>query len=69
MNVNETCTVICKKKVDPKTAKFINKRIRERYQIHMLIDNLPTARKLESKNKDIHMYATAFELGRILVSS
>ena len=65
MKKNESCKALCAPVTIPaKDAKFINKRIAERYQYNWFVDGLPAARPMkDAKTKETY-YNAGFELGR-----
>lgn len=66
MGTNETCKALCEeKKFDQRSAKFVNNRITQSYNINWLVDGLPGARRLEDPFTKELFSSPGFPLGRI----
>ena len=60
--MNQTCQALCDASVDAESAKFINKRIQEDYNINWLVDGLPAAEmKQEEQTGEIF-----YDMGSVL---
>ena len=66
MAQNETCKALCKeKKFDKRSAKFVNKRIWQNYNLNWLVDGLPAALTFEDPlTKELYS-RPGFPLGKI----
>lgn len=62
MGKNETCKRLCDVTFPPKDAKFVNKRIKQNYNLNWNIDGLPAAQKMADANGQI-FYSPGFLLG------
>lgn len=66
MAKNETCKRLCDvKKFDPRKAKFVNRRIRQNYNINWLIDGLPAATLNKDEVEKVEFYSQGFPLGEV----
>ncbi|KKY17739.1 putative endosomal integral membrane protein [Phaeomoniella chlamydospora] len=66
MGKNETCKSLCEeKKFDQRSAKFVNRRIWENYNLNWLIDGLPAAQLNEDPQTGELFSSPGFPLGRI----
>lgn len=67
MAKNETCKSLCEvKKFDPRKAKFVNRRIRQNYNINWLIDGLPAATLNKDEVEKVEFYSQGFPLGEVV---
>jgi transmembrane 9 superfamily member 2/4 len=66
MAQNETCKALCEeKKFDKRSAKFVNKRIWQSYNLNWLVDGLPAGQTLQDPLTK-ELYSTqGFPLGKI----
>jgi transmembrane 9 superfamily protein 2/4 len=66
MAQNESCKALCdEKSFDKRSAKFVNKRIWQSYNLNWLVDGLPAAQTLEDPlTKELYSSA-GFPLGKI----
>jgi transmembrane 9 superfamily member 2/4 len=63
MAQNETCKVLCDKKFDARSAKFVNRKIWQGYDVNWLIDGLPAAQLLEDTQTGELFRSPGFPLG------
>lgn len=64
MAQNETCKALCDtKKFDARSAKFVNRKIWQGYDINWLIDGLPAAQLLEDVVSKESFWSPGFPLG------
>ncbi|KAI9793768.1 MAG: hypothetical protein M1833_000660 [Piccolia ochrophora] len=66
MGQNETCKVLCEaKKFDMKSAKFVNKRIAQNFNVNLLVDGLPAGQLIQDTATKTEFYSPGFSLGRV----
>lgn len=66
MAKNETCKALCdEKKLDQRSAKFVNRRIWQNYNLNWLVDGLPAAQLNEDPQTGELFSMPGFPLGRI----
>lgn len=65
MGVNETCKVLCEEKFDQRSAKFVNRRIWQSYNLNWLIDGLPAGQPYTDPSTDTDFTLRGFPLGSI----
>src|SRR3984885_10102235 len=66
MAQNESCKALCaEKSFDKRSAKFVNKRIRQSYNLNWLVDGLPAAQTLEDPLTRESYSSPGFPLGKI----
>lgn len=65
MAQNESCKVLCEKKVDPKRARFINHKIGHGYEVNFLVDGLPAAQEFKDPLADSTFWRPGFPLGAL----
>ncbi|KAI9706124.1 MAG: hypothetical protein M1836_005530 [Candelina mexicana] len=66
MAQNESCKAVCEeKKFDQRSAKFVNRRIKQNYNINWLIDGLPAGEPLEDIETHEQFVSPGLPLGRI----
>ncbi|KAI9737434.1 MAG: transmembrane 9 super member 2 [Cirrosporium novae-zelandiae] len=67
MAKNETCKAVCTdvKKFDQRSAKFVNRRIWQNYNLNWLIDGLPAAQLMTDSQTKSEYYSPGFFLGSI----
>jgi transmembrane 9 superfamily member 2/4 len=64
MAQNETCKALCEtKKFDARSAKFVNRKIWQGYDVNWLIDGLPAAQLLEDSQSGAKFWSPGFPLG------
>ncbi|KAJ5621638.1 hypothetical protein N7528_006421 [Penicillium herquei] len=64
MGQDETCKSICgEAKFDARSAKFVNRRISQGYNINWLVDGLPAAQLNKDENTNTQFYSPGFSLG------
>lgn len=65
MLVNEECKQLCKStvKLTKEQSRLLNKRIRDAYHVHLLIDNLPCATKFKLLDTQQEQYEHGYRLG------
>ncbi|KAI9847560.1 MAG: hypothetical protein M1837_002134 [Sclerophora amabilis] len=65
MAENETCKALCEEvKFDAQSAKFVNRRIWQDYNINLIIDGLPAGQLSEDLMTHEQFYSPGFALGR-----
>ena len=65
MAVNETCKPVCGEiKFDARSAKFVNRRIMQSYNINWLVDGLPAAQRNLETVTQTEFYSPGFSLGQ-----
>ncbi|KAK9378337.1 uncharacterized protein V2V93DRAFT_376388 [Kockiozyma suomiensis] len=62
---NDTCKTLCTQNFESRASKFVNRRIRQDYQLNWLIDGLPAARVKYDEATSSQFYSVGFELGSI----
>lgn len=66
MAQNETCKALCEeKKFDQRSAKFVNSRITQSYNLNWLVDGLPAAQTLEDPLTQELYSSPGFPLGKV----
>lgn len=66
MGQNETCKVACKSsQFDERSAKFVNSRIQEAYNVNLLVDGLPAAELREDPLTHERFSSPGFPLGKV----
>ncbi|KAL1954748.1 hypothetical protein VTO42DRAFT_748 [Malbranchea cinnamomea] len=66
LNRNETCRSVCGEVTfDPRSAKFVNRKIWQGYNVHWLIDGLPAAQVNVDTSTGEEFYTPGFLLGSI----
>ncbi|MCJ1364852.1 hypothetical protein MMC16_003969 [Acarospora aff. strigata] len=66
MAKNETCKALCaEKKYAQRSAKFVNKRIFQSYNMNWLIDGLPAAERITDPTTNTEYYRPGFALGTV----
>jgi transmembrane 9 superfamily member 2/4 len=64
MAQNETCKALCdSKKFDARSAKFVNRKIWQGYEVNWLVDGLPAAQLLEDDQSEEPFWSPGFPLG------
>jgi transmembrane 9 superfamily protein 2/4 len=64
MAQNESCKALCEeKKFDQRSAKFVNRRIGQGYNLNWLIDGLPAGQLTEDELTKTRFYSQGFALG------
>ena len=67
MRVNETCKASCDEVTIPgRDAIFVNRRIRQQYNINWLIDGLPAAERYRDNTNGEDFYLPGFSIGRVV---
>ncbi|KAI9833730.1 MAG: hypothetical protein M1819_003463 [Sarea resinae] len=67
MAENETCKALCEeKKFDQRSAKFINRRIWQSFNLNWLIDGLPAGQRILDPITNTVFYSHGFSLGSIV---
>lgn len=62
---NETCKALCEsKKFDARSAKFVNRKIWQGYDVNWLVDGLPAAQLLEDAQSLELFWSPGFPLGQ-----
>ncbi|KAN0064704.1 Transmembrane 9 superfamily member 2 [Thecaphora frezii] len=62
---NDVCREICRVRVTPEEASFINARIREEYAVNWMVDGLPVAESRKEVKTHEEFLSTGFALGRL----
>ena len=63
---NESCKALCdEQKFDPRSAKFVNRRISQNYKINWLIDGLPAGQTYTDPSTNTDFILRGFPLGQI----
>ena len=66
MGKDETCKSLCNPVTfDPDSAKFVNQRIRQTYDLNWLIDGLPAGQLLEDEITKTKFFQPGFPLGQV----
>ena len=66
MGKNETCKALCQEvTIDQKSAKFVNRRIWQNYNINWLIDGLPAGQPYTDSTTETDFTLRGFPLGEI----
>ena len=66
MKQNESCKALCdEQKFDPRSAKFVNRRISQSYKINWLIDGLPAGQTYTDPSTNTDFTLRGFPLGQI----
>lgn len=66
MMKNETCKKLCdKQKIDQKSAKFVNRRIWQHYNLNWLIDGLPAGQPYTDPSTNTDFTLRGFPLGTV----
>lgn len=66
MMVNESCKALCtEQKIEGKSAKFVNRRIWQNYNLNWLIDGLPAGTLYTDPSTDTDFTLRGFPLGNI----
>lgn len=65
MRVNETCKVLCDASFDQRSAKFVNRRIWQNYNLNWLIDGLPAGQPYTDPSTNTDFTLRGFPLGSI----
>jgi transmembrane 9 superfamily protein 2/4 len=63
---NETCKAVCDEQtLEPRDAKFVNKRIWQNYNLNWLVDGLPAGQPYLDPTTNTEYYQPGFALGEI----
>ena len=63
---NETCKAVCDEQIlEPRDAKFVNKRIWQNYNLNWLIDGLPAGQPYLDPTTNTEYYQPGFALGEV----
>lgn len=65
MMENETCKALCDKSFDQKSAKFVNRRIWQNYNLNWLIDGLPAGQPYTDPSTNTDFTLRGFPLGMV----
>ena len=66
MGVNETCKALCEEqKFDQRSAKFVNRRIWQNYNLNWLIDGLPAGQPYTDPSTSTDFTLRGFPLGMV----
>ena len=67
MGVNETCKAVCDEQtLEPRDAKFVNRRIWQNYNLNWLIDGLPAGQRYRDPQTGGEFYQPGFALGEVV---
>ncbi|KAF2088553.1 endosomal P24A protein-like protein [Saccharata proteae CBS 121410] len=68
MGINDTdCRAVCREQTfRAEDAKFVNKRIKQNYNLNWLIDGLPAGQLKHDPNDNTNFYSPGFSLGSVL---
>ncbi|XP_039684154.1 transmembrane 9 superfamily member 8 [Medicago truncatula] len=59
----QMCNVVCKLKLDAKTAIAFKKKIDDEYRVNMILDNLPLVVPIKRVDQDSTVYQLGFHVG------
>lgn len=63
---NETCKAVCdEQELEPRDAKFVNKRIWQNYNLNWLVDGLPAGQPYLDPTTNTEYYQPGFALGEV----
>ena len=65
MLTNKQCAELCRVRIKPENAKFINGRIKEEYAVNWLVDGLPVAESRKELKTDQEFLSIGFALGHV----
>ena len=60
---NETCKALCEEKFEPQSAKFVNRRIWQNYNLNWLVDGLPAGQPYTDPSTNTDFTLRGFPLG------
>ncbi|KAI4337242.1 hypothetical protein L6164_015683 [Bauhinia variegata] len=63
MREPQMCNVVCKLKLDAKTAKEFKEKIDDEYRVNMILDNLPLVVPIKRMDQDSTVYQLGFHVG------
>ncbi|XP_057433496.1 transmembrane 9 superfamily member 8 [Lotus japonicus] len=63
MREPEMCNIVCKIKLDAKTAKAFKEKINDEYRVNMILDNLPLVVPIKRNDQDSTVYQLGFHVG------
>ncbi|WVY90477.1 hypothetical protein V8G54_035991 [Vigna mungo] len=63
MREPQMCNIVCKLKLDAKTAKEFNEKIDDEYRVNMILDNLPLVVPIKRVEPDSTVYQLGFHVG------
>lgn len=66
MAKNESCKALCEtKKFDQRSAKFVNRKIQQNYNLNWIVDGLPAAQQNIDPQTGERFYSPGFPLGEV----
>ncbi|KAG4953760.1 hypothetical protein JHK87_039354 [Glycine soja] len=63
MREPQMCNIVCKLKLDAKTAKAFKEKIDDEYRVNMILDNLPLVVPIKRMDADSTVYQLGFHVG------
>ncbi|XP_027330166.1 transmembrane 9 superfamily member 8 isoform X2 [Abrus precatorius] len=63
MREPQMCNVVCRLKLDAKTAKAFKEKIDDEYRVNMILDNLPLVVPIKRVDQDSTVYQLGFHVG------
>ncbi|KAJ1413108.1 Nonaspanin [Sesbania bispinosa] len=63
MREPQMCNIVCKLKLDAKTAKEFKEKINDEYRVNMILDNLPLVVPIKRNDQDSIVYQLGFHVG------
>lgn len=63
MNVNTTCSYLCKRDLTPENKQRLKRMIDDEYQVNWLVDNLPAAMRYYRRGDESYSYMNGFPVG------
>ncbi|KAI5399517.1 Transmembrane 9 super member 8, variant 3, partial [Lathyrus oleraceus] len=63
MREPQMCNIVCKLKLDAKTAKAFKEKIDDEYRVNMILDNLPLVVPIKRVDQDSTVYQIGFHVG------
>ncbi|XP_004501387.1 transmembrane 9 superfamily member 9 [Cicer arietinum] len=63
MREPQMCNILCKIKLDAKTAKEFKEKINDEYRVNMILDNLPLVVPIKRNDQDSTIYQLGFHVG------
>ncbi|KAI5398311.1 Transmembrane 9 super member 8, variant 2 [Lathyrus oleraceus] len=63
MREPQMCNIVCKLKLDTKTAKAFKEKIDDEYRVNMILDNLPLVVPIKRVDQDSTVYQLGFHVG------
>merc|ERR1719238_2560486 len=63
MNVNASCSFLCKRKLNAEQKQSFKRMIDQEYQVNWLVDNLPAAMRYYRRRDNSYSYTNGFPVG------